>query len=56
MLIMTWDTFVAIAIVIVAAAYLVYRYIFSKRSGCGCSSDSKSSGNGGCGGCGGCGK
>ncbi|MFV0423413.1 hypothetical protein [Oleidesulfovibrio sp.] len=43
---MSWDTLGVIAIVAVAAVYLVYRYARKKPSGCGCGC------SGGCGGSG----
>lgn len=49
---MTWDTIAVVAIVVAAAGYLVWRYVFRKSGcGCGCGSGGTGSGSGGCGGC-----
>lgn len=36
---MTWDTLVVVAIVLAAAGYVAWRYLFRKSGGCGCGCD-----------------
>lgn len=33
---MSWDSLVVVAIVLVAAGYVAWRYLFRKSGGCGC--------------------
>lgn len=43
---MNFDTLLVIGIIGIAAGYLIYRYVISKKGGCECGCDS------GCSGCG----
>ncbi len=49
---MSWDTLVVVAIVLAAAGYVAWRYLFRKSGGCGCGCSGGSGGSGGSGCCG----